>query len=99
MKGGHLTKDKAVDILFDGKEMIHFESELIQGVNNHGSGCTLASAIAAAVARGETIPEAVNTAKTYITRALQGSLQLSPGLRVIDHFPQFFPVLIAREKK
>jgi len=99
MKGGHLEMDKAVDILCDGKEMISFESELIRGVNNHGSGCTLASAIAAAVARGETLREAVNTAKIYITRALQGSLQLSPGVRVIDHFPHFYPVLIARTKK
>lgn len=85
MKGGHLTADKAVDIFFDGKEMKKFESGLIRGVNNHGSGCTLASAIAAAVARGETLREAVNTAKNYITSALENSLQLAPGLRVINH--------------
>lgn len=85
MKGGHLNSDKAVDIFFDGKEMKKFTSELIHGVNNHGSGCTLSSAIAGALARGETLIEAVNTAKIYITRALENPLPLSPGLRVINH--------------
>lgn len=86
MKGGHLS-DKAVDVFYDGKEMKRFESGLIEGVNNHGSGCTLASAIAAAIARGQSLQEAVNTAKTYITHALKDSFQLAPGLRVINHFP------------
>lgn len=87
MKGGHLS-DKAVDIFYDGKEMKRFESGLIEGVNNHGSGCTLASAIAAAMARGQSLREAVNTAKTYITQSLKDSFQLAPGLRIINHFPQ-----------
>ena len=84
MKGGHLP-DRAVDIFYDGKEMKRFESDLIKGVNNHGSGCTLASAIAAAVVRGQNLREAVNTARIYITRALEDSFQLAPGLRVINH--------------
>ncbi len=86
IKGGHLP-DKAVDIFFDGEGVKRLESDLIQGVNNHGSGCTLSSAIAAAIARGESLGEAITTAKTYITHALRDSLQLSPTLRVINHFP------------
>lgn len=86
MKGGHL-QDKAVDVFFNGADVKVFESELVTGVNNHGSGCTLASAVAAALARGESLPEAVKGAKTYITRALTDALQLSPNLRVINHFP------------
>jgi len=86
IKGGHLP-DKAVDVFFDRKGVKRLESDLIQGVNNHGSGCTLSSAIAAAMARGESLGEAISTAKTYITCALRDSLQLSPGLRVINHFP------------
>jgi hydroxymethylpyrimidine/phosphomethylpyrimidine kinase len=85
MKGGHLT-DIALDILVDAEGMELFESNFISGVNNHGSGCTLASAIAAALAKGESLREAVKTAKTYITDALKNSLPLSPGLRVINHF-------------
>ncbi len=87
MKGGHLP-DMAVDILVDAGGLEPFASELIRGVNNHGSGCTLASAIAAALAKGESLRQAVKTAKTYITEALKNSLLLSPGLRVINHFPQ-----------
>ncbi len=87
IKGGHLP-DKAVDIFYDREGIKRFESDLIKGVNNHGSGCTLSSAIAAAVARGESLEEAVSAAKTYITRALEDSLRLSPDLCVINHFPR-----------
>lgn len=86
MKGGHLT-DIAVDTLVDAEGMELFESKLVSGVNNHGSGCTLASAITAALAKGESLRQAVKIAKTYITEALKNSLQLSPGFRVINHFP------------
>jgi hydroxymethylpyrimidine/phosphomethylpyrimidine kinase len=86
MKGGHLS-DIAVDILVDAEGMEPFESKLVSGVNNHGSGCTLASAVAAVLAKGESLRQAIKTAKTYITEALKNSLQLSPGLRIINHFP------------
>jgi hydroxymethylpyrimidine/phosphomethylpyrimidine kinase len=87
IKGGHLP-GKATDIFFDREGVKRLESDLIRGVNNHGSGCTLSSAIAAAMARGESLGEAISTAKTYITRTLKDSLQLSPDLRVMNHFPQ-----------
>lgn len=87
IKGGHLS-DKAVDIFYDHEGIKRFESDLIKGVNNHGSGCTLSSAIAAAMARGESLEEAVSAAKTYITRALEDSLLLSSDLCVINHFPR-----------
>lgn len=88
LKGGHL-QDRAVDILVDRQGMEVFESGLVEGVNNHGSGCTLASAIAAALARGQSLRQAVGTAKDYITHALNDALQLSTSLRVINHFPRF----------
>lgn len=87
LKGGHRS-DKAIDILFDGHEMEHLEAPLIEGVNTHGSGCTLSAAITAAVSRGEPLKEAVNTAKTYITQTLKNALQLSPDLHVMNHFPR-----------
>ncbi|MCP5048988.1 MAG: bifunctional hydroxymethylpyrimidine kinase/phosphomethylpyrimidine kinase [bacterium] len=85
MKGGHL-EDRALDILFDGGEPERYESPLVKGVNNHGSGCTLASAIAAAMARGQSLRQAIDTAKTFIQHALEENLELLPGLRVINHF-------------
>lgn len=85
MKGGHLLADKAVDIIFDGHEIKKFEAELVRGINNHGSGCTLSSAIAAYLARGKSLLEAVQAAKIYITRSLENSFQLSHGLHVINH--------------
>jgi hydroxymethylpyrimidine/phosphomethylpyrimidine kinase len=88
MKGGHLNSGQAIDIFFDGKNMKKFESAFVLGINNHGSGCTLSSAIAGSIAGGQgrlTLSEAIHIAKMYITRALENSLELSPGLRVINH--------------
>lgn len=85
MKGGHL-RGAAQDFFFNGERLRVFESELVSGVNNHGSGCTLASAVAAGLALGNSLEDAVENAKNYITGALKDSLQLSPGLRVINHF-------------
>lgn len=86
LKGGHLT-GRAVDVLYDADGKNIYESELVTGVNNHGSGCTLGSAIAASIARGEGVREAVGNAKNYILRSLKKSWQLSEELRVINHFP------------
>ncbi len=86
MKGGHLDR-LAVDVLVDGAGSLAFQQEFIEGVNSHGSGCTLASAIAAAAARGQNIREAVESAKDYITRTLQQPVRLSPSLAVMNHFP------------
>ncbi len=91
LKGGHL-QDKSVyqsvDILYDREGMRVYEAEWFSGVNTHGSGCTLSSAIAAALARGESLREAINSAKNYINSSLRFSLPLTPDLRVINHFPQ-----------
>jgi hydroxymethylpyrimidine/phosphomethylpyrimidine kinase len=87
MKGGHLP-DRAIDILCDWEGLKVYESKFITGVNNHGSGCTLSAAIAAAIARGETLRQAIQTAKDFIQTALKQNLALSDGLKVINHFAQ-----------
>ena len=89
LKGGHRA-DKAEDVLMDDKGVERFNSQLIGEVKTHGSGCTLASAIAAAMARGEPLRKAVGTAKAYMTETLRHAIQLTPGLRVINHFPAHF---------
>ncbi len=72
IKGGHLTSEQeAVDILFDGNKFQEFRSPWIKTKNTHGTGCTLASAISAELAKGKHIIEAISLAKSYTTKAIQ----------------------------
>jgi hydroxymethylpyrimidine/phosphomethylpyrimidine kinase len=76
MKGGHLPGMKvAVDFLFDGKKEWMFEAEFVRGVSTHGTGCTYSAAIAAYVALGNELPQAVRLGKEYITNAIANSYQ------------------------
>jgi hydroxymethylpyrimidine/phosphomethylpyrimidine kinase len=78
VKGGHLKGD-ATDLLFDGKVYEEIRGPRIETNNTHGTGCTFASAIATLIARGDTVPEAVRKAKTFITMAIQSSRPLGKG--------------------
>jgi predicted fused transcriptional regulator/phosphomethylpyrimidine kinase len=78
VKGGHL-KGMAIDLLYDGKKYEEFKGPRIETKNTHGTGCTFASAIATLLARGDSVPEAVRKAKTFITLAIQSSLTLGKG--------------------
>ena len=78
VKGGH-SKGKAIDILYDGQRFYEMESPRIETKNTHGTGCTFASAIATLLARGESVPEAVRGAKTFVTLAIQSSIRLGKG--------------------
>jgi hydroxymethylpyrimidine/phosphomethylpyrimidine kinase len=78
VKGGHL-KGKAIDLLYDGKTFSEIEGPRIDTKNTHGTGCTFASAIATLLARGDSTPEAVKKAKTFITMAIQSSLNFGKG--------------------
>lgn len=87
MKGGHLPH-RAIDIFIDETGVFEYTSQLIHGVNNHGSGCTLSAAIAAALACGLPLNAAVSQAKRYITNSLRSALPLSPDIHIINHFPE-----------
>jgi len=78
VKGGHL-KEKAIDLLYDGKRYDEIEGSRIETKNTHGTGCTFASAIATFLARGDTVSEAVRKAKIFTTMAIQYSLSLGKG--------------------
>jgi hydroxymethylpyrimidine/phosphomethylpyrimidine kinase len=86
LKGGHL-KEAAID-LYGGQTIAvnELKSEKVEGVNNHGSGCTFASAVAAFLARGYDVEESLNLAKNFISGALRNSLNLEGGINLIDHF-------------
>ena len=72
IKGGaKLGTDKAIDILYDGKEFTVFETAKIDTTYTHGAGCTYAAAITAGLAQGLSVPEAVTQAKTFVTQAIQ----------------------------
>lgn len=85
IKGGHLAGD-AVDILYDGKQFRTFYSERIDKKETHGTGCTFSAAIAALLAKGRSVSEAVEGAKTYITQAIKNSYSTGTGYRLITHF-------------
>lgn len=80
VKGGHLEgRGESVDILFDGKEFREFSARRIASKNTHGTGCTFSSAIAAALALGSPMADAVASAKEYVTRIIAASVDLGIG--------------------
>lgn len=88
VKGGHL-EDEATDILFDGREFHIFRAPKIAMRDTHGTGCALSSAIAALLARGCDIPEAVARAKQYLSEILSAAPDLGRGARPLNHIPGF----------
>lgn len=85
VKGGHGVKD-ANDVLVEPDGAVTwFTSPRIDNPNTHGTGCTLSSAIASHLALGETLPQAVRSAKDYLTGALAEQLDLGHGSGPMDH--------------
>lgn len=84
IKGGHLAGD-AVDLLTDGTEEHWLRAPRLDNRHTHGTGCTLASAVAAGLARGLTVPEAVRAAKEYVTGAIAAGFALGAGIGPVDH--------------
>jgi hydroxymethylpyrimidine/phosphomethylpyrimidine kinase len=74
VKGGHLRGlREAVDIFYDGRQELLLSAPFVRGVSTHGTGCTYSAAIAGYLARGLSLPLAVQRAKEYITRAIARS--------------------------
>lgn len=89
MKGGHLPTPLLTSYLYlNEREHVAFESERIETQNSHGSGCTLSSAIAAYLAQGFEVPEAVEKAQQYIHRALKHGkdVKTGKGQGPLNHF-------------
>ena len=89
VKGGRLD-GPATDVLYDGSDFLAFTSERIDTLNNHGTGCTLASAIAAGLARGLALTAAVQQAKDYVTAAMRASFPVGRGHGPINHFHELW---------
>ena len=86
VKGGHLS-GPAIDVLWDGREMIELKADRIESRHTHGTGCTLSSAIAARLAIGDSLIDACRAAKAYVTRAIQQAPGLGHGHGPLQHFP------------
>ena len=84
LKGGHSVND-ANDLLYANGEYRWFEGKRIDNPNTHGTGCTLSSAIAANLAKGYALDEAVKRAKDYISGALAAMLDLGQGSGPMMH--------------
>ncbi|MFF3192035.1 bifunctional hydroxymethylpyrimidine kinase/phosphomethylpyrimidine kinase [Streptomyces misionensis] len=84
IKGGHLAGD-AVDLLTDGAEEHWLRAPRHDNRHTHGTGCTLASAIASHLAKGLAVPEAVGAAKEYVTGAIAAGFSLGAGIGPVDH--------------
>jgi hydroxymethylpyrimidine/phosphomethylpyrimidine kinase len=86
VKGGHLAESPATDVLFDGGSFRRFEGEFIDTPHTHGTGCTYAAAIAAHLAQGRTLVEAIAISKQYLTEAIRHALPIGHGHGPTDHF-------------
>ena len=84
LKGGHSLWG-ADDLLYTEGEAVWFCAERIDNPNTHGTGCTLSSAVAASLAKGFSLKEAVRQAKEYVSGALAAQLDLGKGSGPINH--------------
>ncbi len=89
VKGGHLDGDLITSIYFENAETAHqYKFEKYRTNNTHGSGCTLSSAIASFIARGESFESAVNKAQQYVQGAIHAGkdLRIGKGNGPLNHF-------------
>ena len=86
VKGGHLSGEKATDVLYADRTFTLFEAERIETKNTHGTGCTYSAAIATHLGLGKDLVAAVQSAKDYITNAIRYSLNIGEGHGPTNHF-------------
>ena len=84
LKGGHSVND-ANDLLYAGGRLTWFQGKRIDNPNTHGTGCTLSSAIASNLAKGFSLEDSVERAKSYISEALGAMLDLGKGSGPMQH--------------
>ncbi|WP_240418922.1 bifunctional hydroxymethylpyrimidine kinase/phosphomethylpyrimidine kinase [Paenibacillus periandrae] len=85
IKGGHRIGDPT-DVLYDGEQFHIFTAERYETRHTHGTGCTFSAAITAELAKGKSLTEAVQTAKTFITLAIRHELGIGGGHGPTNHW-------------
>ena len=84
VKGGHLEGDQATDLLVTAEGAQSIAAERIETLHTHGTGCVLSAAIAAHLARGADLPEAVLKGKSFVTAAIRAALEIGQGLGPVN---------------
>lgn len=83
LKGGHAAGDEAADFLYDGNSLHKFSVKKIDSPNTHGTGCTFSSAIACGLAKGQDLISAIDNAKKFLSKAIEGgknlNIMVAPG--------------------
>jgi len=85
LKGGHLAGDQLVDVLASAQHYIELPQSRVPTTSDHGTGCTLASAIAEGIGRGLSTEEAVKRGRAYLRRALETATPLGQGHGPVNH--------------
>jgi hydroxymethylpyrimidine/phosphomethylpyrimidine kinase len=85
VKGGHLAGDELVDVLIDGTRVRRYVHPRVRTMSTHGTGCTLSAAVAALLARGESLERAVEGALDYVARAIARAPALGGGHGPLEH--------------
>ena len=86
--GGHLAGEvaHAVDVLFDGSDLVELRARRVPGPTVHGTGCTFASAVAAALAHGRPVAEAAADAQRFVAASLRHPVPAGPAGRALAPF-------------
>jgi hydroxymethylpyrimidine/phosphomethylpyrimidine kinase len=84
VKGGHRESERADDLFFDGRRLLWIEGARLATRHTHGTGCVLSAAIAARLALGDDLLEAVRRGKTFVTGAIRHALALGGGIGPVD---------------
>ncbi|MFN2594970.1 MAG: bifunctional hydroxymethylpyrimidine kinase/phosphomethylpyrimidine kinase [Actinomycetota bacterium] len=85
VKGGHhVSQDEAVDVFYDGSEIVHLRGPRYDTEDTHGTGCALSAAITARLAHGDDLPDAVAFAKRFIDGAIKSSLRIGKGFGPVN---------------
>lgn len=84
IKGGHWG-ERPVDYLFDGERLVSLAADRVRTPNTHGTGCTFSAALAANLANGRAVQDAVVMAKAYLTAALKQSYAIGAGAGPVNH--------------
>ena len=86
IKGGHATTPDILDLLFDGREFVEFRHPRVEGRHTHGTGCTFAAAMAAHLAGGRSVRDAIPLIQAYIAGAIRHAPELGEGNGPMNHF-------------
>ena len=92
LKGGHLSGDDAIDILFVNGKIVDFVAPFVRDVATHGTGCTYSAAITAGLAAGMKLEDAIARAKKFVTACISNRFRLEsesgPSIDALNHLPE-----------